>query len=92
MVPELFLAIYKAMRKGDLGKAWDRAALEAEDIFLRELKKRGGDAITLPPEEVSKWKASARGVWDKEINRWEDKGKPAKEVFKEIEAFVKQYR
>ena len=74
------------------GRAWDKSALEAEEILLKELKKKGGDAITLPPGEITKWRETAAGIWDKEVKRWEAKGKPAGEILKEIEAFVKEYK
>jgi TRAP-type C4-dicarboxylate transport system substrate-binding protein len=72
------------------GKAWDRAAIEAEEIIVTEMKKRGGEAITLSPQEVEKWRDNARGVWDKEVKRWEEKGKPAKEILVEIERYLKE--
>lgn len=74
------------------GKAWDKSALEAEEKLIREIEKRGGEAVTLPPKEVAKWHELAKPIWDKEIARWENKGMPAREVFDELQRFIKEYR
>ena len=55
------------------------------------MKKRGGESLTFPPQEVEKWRDKAKEVWDKEVKRWEDKDKPAKEILKEIERYLKEH-
>lgn len=72
------------------GKAWDRAAIEAEEILIREIKKRGGEAVTLPSEDIAEWRKIAKGIWNKEVARWEAKGLPAREILDEIHRFVKK--
>jgi len=74
------------------GNAWDRSALEAEEVIIKALKNKGGEAVTLSPEEVAKWRESAKGIWDKELARWEAKGMPAREILDEIHRFVKDYK
>ncbi len=75
-----------------LGNAWDRSALEAEEIFTREMKSKGGEVIVLPPEDVAKWRELAKPIWDKEVARWENKGLPARQVFDELQRFIKDYK
>ena len=75
-----------------LGKAWDRSALEAEEIIIREIERKDGEAVVLPPDEVAKWHELAKPIWDKEVSRWEDKGLPARKVLDEIQRFVKEYK
>lgn len=74
------------------GRAWDRAAIEAEDAILAEMKKRGGEEVIFQPDEMAKWRGIAKGVWDKEVARWEDKGMPAGEILNEIHRFIKHYQ
>ena len=74
------------------GKAWDKAGSEGDEILINDIIKRGGESIVLAPVEVAKWQENAKGVWENEVKRWEEKGKPAGKILQEIERFVKEYK
>lgn len=54
-------------------------------------RQHGVEMITLPPEELGRWKAALRPIVDKWADEWEGKGQPAKALLADIERLTKKY-
>lgn len=52
----------------------------------------GVKIITLPPEEVNRWKAAAQPVTDEWVKAVEAKGLPGRELIKDMEALNQKYK
>ena len=47
--------------------------------------------ITLPPEEIDRWKAAMKPVLDQWVDKYEAQGLPAGELLADIERLTKKY-
>jgi TRAP-type C4-dicarboxylate transport system substrate-binding protein len=54
-------------------------------------KKNGVEMITLPPEEIDRWKAAMKPVLDQWVDKYEAQGLPARELLADIERLTKKY-
>jgi TRAP-type transport system periplasmic protein len=54
-------------------------------------KKNGVEMITLPPEELARWKEALQPVVDKWADKWEAKGLPAKALLADIKKLTAKY-
>ena len=54
-------------------------------------KKNGVEMITLPPEEIDRWKAAMKPVLEQWVDKHEAKGLPARELLTDIERLTKKY-
>jgi hypothetical protein len=61
--------------------------LEARNI----MKKAGIQTITLPPEEMKRWKVTVMPVWEEFVKKNEAKGLPAAQLVKDLKALSKKY-
>jgi hypothetical protein len=68
-------------------EGYDYADKQALDI----MKKAGIQTITLPPQELARWKAAVEPLWEEFIAKNEAKGLPAKELVKDLRALSAKY-
>jgi TRAP-type C4-dicarboxylate transport system substrate-binding protein len=54
-------------------------------------KQNGVEMITLPPEELARWKAALKPVLDKWADKHEKEGLPAKALLADIEQLTRKY-
>lgn len=60
---------------------------KAREIY----KKNGVEMITLPPEELDRWKAAMKPVLDQWVEKYEAQGLPARELLADIDRLTKKY-
>jgi len=61
-------------------KVWD----EQDAIGKQTSLKAGNKLYKLPPDELKRWKAAIRPIWDEWIADMEKKGLPGRKVFEEV--------
>ena len=54
-------------------------------------KKNGVEMITLPPEELARWRAAMKPVLDQWADKYEAQGLPARELLADIEKLTQKY-
>ncbi|UCD78816.1 MAG: TRAP transporter substrate-binding protein DctP [Desulfobacterales bacterium] len=54
-------------------------------------KENGVEMITLPPEELARWKAAMRPVLEQWADKYEAQGLPARELLADIEKLTQKY-
>jgi hypothetical protein len=54
-------------------------------------KKNGVEMITLPEEELDRWRAAMKPVHDQWVAKYEARGLPARELLADIEKLTKKY-
>ncbi|NWF91616.1 MAG: TRAP transporter substrate-binding protein [Syntrophaceae bacterium] len=70
------------------GKEFDRFNKEGIEIVR---KMKGKEIIPLSPEQVEKWRAICKPIWDKWVAEMEAKGLPGKAVLGEAQKLVAKY-
>jgi TRAP-type C4-dicarboxylate transport system substrate-binding protein len=68
-------------------EAYDYADKQALDI----MQKAGIQTITLPPQEMARWKAAVEPLWEEFIAKNEAKGLPARAMVKDLRALSAKY-
>lgn len=68
-----------------------RVGVDFRAKALEIYKKNGVEMITLPPEEIDRWKAAMKPVLDQWADKYEAKGLPARELLADIERLTKKY-
>jgi TRAP-type C4-dicarboxylate transport system substrate-binding protein len=68
--------------------AFEKCDVESRD---NEIKKAGIKTITLPPEEHARWRAAVEPMWDEFIKENEAKGRPGRELVKDLRRLVEKY-
>lgn len=77
---------------GDAGsRLYGEGDFKTSQIVIDQIRKKGGEIITLTPEESARWEGFARPMQEKLIAGLEKKGLPARAFFKEILRMVKEY-
>jgi len=87
--PDLKRIFYNSLRKFSQIAA---IAYEEEDVEAREIMKKAGiQTITLPPQELERWKGAVMPIWDDFVKANESKGLPAAQLVKEMKARSQKY-
>jgi TRAP-type C4-dicarboxylate transport system substrate-binding protein len=87
--PDLKRLLYNGLRRYAQIAA---AAYEEEDLEARNIMKKAGiQTITLPPEEMKRWKVTVMPVWEEFVKKNEAKGLPAAQLVKDLKALSKKY-
>ena len=68
-----------------------RAGVDFRDKAMKIYKDNGVEMITLPPEELDRWKAAMEPVIDKWVTKYEAQGLPAKELLADIKRLTRKY-
>ena len=68
-------------------EAYDYAEKQGQVI----MQKAGVETITLPPQEMARWKVAIEPLWEDFIAKNEAKGLPAKELVKDLRALSVKY-
>ena len=68
-----------------------RAGIDFREKAKKIYEENGVEMITLPPEELDRWKAAMKPVLDKWIAKHEADGLPAADLLNDIEALTKKY-
>ena len=68
-----------------------RVGVDFRAKALEIYKKNGVEMITLPPEEIDRWKAAMKPVLDQWADKYEAEGLPARELLADIERLTKKY-
>jgi TRAP-type C4-dicarboxylate transport system substrate-binding protein len=71
---------------------WLRMAIEETKMGRDAIAKRGGNFITLTPEEIKLWRDALLPIREEWIKRQESKGWPARAFMDEMLRLIKQYR
>jgi len=71
---------------------WLRMAIEETKMGRDAITKRGGNFITLTPEEIKLWRDALIPLREEWIKRQEAKGWPARAFMDEMLRLIKQYR
>lgn len=80
---------YNSLRKFSQVAAigYEEMDVEARNI----MKKVGIQTITLPPQEMERWKAAVMPLWEDFVKTNESKGLPAGQLIKEMKGLTKKY-
>jgi hypothetical protein len=54
-------------------------------------RQHGVEMITLPAEELGRWKAALKPIVDKWADEWESKGQPARALLADVDRLAKKY-
>lgn len=68
-----------------------RVGVDFREQALEIYKKNGVEMITLPPEELARWKAAMKPVLDQWVEKHESQGMPAKMLLADIEQLRRKY-
>jgi len=68
-----------------------RAGVDFRAKAMKIYEENGVEMITLPPEELDRWKAAMMPVLDKWVAKHEAQGLPAGELLTDIEKLTKKY-
>ena len=68
-------------------EGYDYADKQALDI----MHKAGVETITLPPEELARWKTAVEPLWEEFITKNEALGLPARQLVKDLQALSQKY-
>lgn len=68
-----------------------RAGVDFRAKAMKIYQENGVEMITLPPEELDRWKAAMKPVLDKWVTKYEAQGLPARELLADIEKLTKKY-
>jgi len=68
-----------------------RVGVDFHTKAMEIYKKNGVEMITLPPEELDRWRAAMKPVLDQWAEKYEAKGLPARELLADIERLTKKY-
>ena len=68
-----------------------RAGVDFRAKAMKIYKENGVEMITLPPEELDRWKAALMPVLDKWVAKYEAQGLPAGELLTDIERLTGKY-
>ena len=86
---DLKRVFYNMLRKLVIMEA---IAYEEEDLEARNImKKIGIQTITLPPQEMERWKATVMPVWEDFVKKNEAKGLPAGPLVQEMKTLAQKY-
>jgi TRAP-type C4-dicarboxylate transport system substrate-binding protein len=68
-----------------------RAGYDFRDKAMKIYQENGVEMITLPPEELARWRAAMKPVLDKWVAEHEADGRPAKQLLADIKRLTKKY-
>jgi TRAP-type C4-dicarboxylate transport system substrate-binding protein len=68
-----------------------RVGVDFRAKALEIYKQNGVEMITLPPEEIDRWKAAMKPVLDQWADKYDAQGLPARELLADIERLTKKY-
>lgn len=68
-----------------------RAVTNEAKQGVDEVKKRGHEVFDLPPDEMKRWVATARPIWEKWAKEMDGKGKPGRAILDEAVKLVEKY-
>lgn len=68
-----------------------RAGIDFKEKAKKIYKENGVEMITLPPEELDRWKETMKPVLDKWVAKHEANGLPAAELLADIEKLTQKY-
>jgi len=68
-----------------------RVGVDFKAKAMEIYKKNGVEMITLPPEELARWRAAMKPVLDKWADKYAARGLPARELLADIEKLTQKY-
>lgn len=78
---------------GDAGsRLYAEGDFKTSQMVIDQIRKKGGEILTLTPEEGTRWEGFAKPMQDKLIGALEKKGLPARAFFNEILRMAKEYK
>jgi TRAP-type transport system periplasmic protein len=89
--PDLKRLFYDALRVRSQMAVRDFYVGENLKTGMEEIQKAGVEIITLPPEELKRWKNASQPLWDKFIAENEAKGLPAKKLVEDLKSLSEKY-
>lgn len=68
-----------------------RVGVDFRSKAIEIYKQNGVEMITLPPQELERWKAAMKPVIDNWVDKYEAQGLPAKELLADIQKLTRKY-
>jgi len=88
--PDLKKTFYNLQQRMSYAVA-KRVGVDFRSNAHKIYQDNGVEMITLPPEELARWKAALKPVIDKWVAKYEGEGLPARDLIKDIEALTAKY-